>query len=39
MGRLVVAGLVIVAGVVLFHLASQNTLGAGPAAWKVLRGS
>jgi hypothetical protein len=33
-----VAGVVIVAGALLFRLASQDTLGAAGAAWKILRG-
>ena len=38
MGRILIAAVVIVTGVVLFHLASQDTLGAGKAAWSILRG-
>jgi len=37
-GRLLLAGVVIVAGAVLFRLASQDTLGAAGAAWKILHG-
>lgn len=38
MGKIVVAAVIIGAGVVLFHLAVQDTLGAWKPAWEILKG-